>query len=126
MSVTIGNSPATTQQTPQTMAVGNLSNEWLLACPLTPASVAANTTVEQSFTIAGLQAGDFIEVNKPTLQAGLGIINTRASANTLYIGFANTTASPIVPTAGETYQVCISRPIAQEVTNGLPASLPLP
>ena len=125
MSITTSN-PATTTQTPLQSATGNLQSEWLLSVPLSPVAVAANTTVEQSFTVNGIQVGDFIEVNKPTVQAGLGIINTRAGANTLYIGFANTTGSPITPTAGEAYQVCISRPIAQEVTNGLPSSLPLP
>lgn len=119
------NSPATGTQTPIQSAVGNVQSEWLLSVQLSPASVAANTTVEQSFTLAGIQIGDFIEVNKPTLQAGLGIINTRSGTNLLYIGFANTTGSPIVPTASEFYQVCVTRPIAQEVTNGLPSSLPL-
>lgn len=126
MSQTTGNSPATTTQAPLQSAVGNIQSEYVLAVALTPAAVAANTTVEQAFTVAGILSGDFIEVNKPTLQAGLGIINTRASLNTLYIGFANTTAAAITPTAGEVYQVCVSRPIAQEVTNGLPSSLPLP
>lgn len=124
MSITT-NTPATTGQTPIQSAIGNVQSEWLLGVPLSPASVAANTTVEQSFVVNGIQVGDFIEVNKPTLQAGLGIINTRAALNTLYIGFANTTGSPIVPTAAEVYQVCITRPLAQQVTNGLPSSLPL-
>lgn len=117
--------PATTQQTPLVHAVGNLQAEYLLSIPLTPAAVGANTTAEQSFTVNGILPGDFIEVNKPTVQAGLGIINTRAALNTLYIGFANTTGASITPTAGEAYQVCISRPVAQQVSNGLPASLPL-
>lgn len=124
MSTTV-NAPASTAQTPLTSATGNVQSEWLLGVALTPASVAANTTVEQTFAVNGIIPGDFIEVNKPTLQAGLGIINTRAGTNQLFIGFANTTASPIVPTAGEVYQVCITRPIAQQVANGLPASLPL-
>lgn len=124
MSTTV-NAPASTGQTPLTSATGNVQSEWLLGVALTPASVAANTTVEQVFAVNGIIPGDFIEVNKPTLQAGLGIINTRAGTNQLYIGFANTTASPIVPTAGEVYQVCITRPLAQQVVNGLPSSLPL-
>jgi glyoxylate carboligase len=125
MTATVGNSPAQSIQTPMQYAIGNIVNEFILGIPLTPVSVAANTTVEQSFVVNGILPGDFIEVNKPSLQAGLGIINTRAATNALLIGFANTTASPIVPTAGEVYQVCISRPMAQQVSNGLPSSLPL-
>lgn len=125
MSITT-NSPATTQQMPLQGPVGNCQSIWLLAVPLTPSAVAANTTAEQSFTVAGIQAGDLIEVNKPTVQAGLGIVNARAAANTIYIGFSNNTAGSITPTAAEAYQVIVMRPIAQDVTNGLPSSLPTP
>ena len=125
MSITT-NSPATTVQTPLQSAVGNVQSIWLLAVPLTPAAVAANTSAEQTFTVNGLQVGDVINVDKPTVQAGLGIINNRAGANTLYIGFSNNTGSPITPTAGEVYAVSVLRPIAQDVTNGLPSSLPTP
>lgn len=73
---------------------------------LSPAQVAANTTAEQTFTVTGLAVGDYVNVNKPTAQAGLGIVGTRVSAaNTLAITFSNNTASPITPTASETYQV---------------------
>lgn len=122
---TTTNAPAITGQTPIQSAVGNVQSEWVLGVPLTPAAVAANTTAEQSFSVPGILVGDFIEVNKPTLQAGLGIVNTRAGANVLYIGFANNTAGAITPTAGEVYQVCVTRPIASQVINGLPAQLPL-
>lgn len=125
MSITT-NSPATTVQTPLQSAVGNVQSIWVLAVPLTPAAVAANTSAEQTFAVNGLQVGDVINVDKPTVQAGLGIINNRAGANTLYIGFSNNTASSITPTAGEVYAVSVLRPIAQDVTNGLPSSLPTP
>lgn len=70
---------------------------------VTPASVNANSTSEQTFTVAGLQVGDFVEVNKPSNQAGLSIGNVRVSAaNTLAVQFVNTTAGAIVP-AAETY-----------------------
>ncbi|MFC4275567.1 hypothetical protein [Achromobacter aloeverae] len=73
---------------------------------LSPASVAANTTAEQTFTVPGLAVGDAVWVNKPTLQAGLGIAGARVSAaNTLAITFINATASPIVPTASEAYRI---------------------
>lgn len=71
---------------------------------LTPASVAANTTAEQTFTVAGLVTTSTVIVNKPTSQAGLGIAGVRVSAaDTLAITFINATASPIVPTA-ESYK----------------------
>lgn len=117
---------AVTTQAPLVAAVGNVAQEYLLNVPLSPAQVAANTTAEQTFTVSGLLVGDFVEVNKPSVQAGLGIVNTRVSAaNTLAITFANNTASPITPTASEVHYLCVTRPIAQQVTNGLPSSLPL-
>lgn len=73
---------------------------------LTPASVAANTTVEQQFTVPGVQVGMVMAVNKPTVNAGVLITNVRAiAANTIGITFANCTAAAVTPTAAETYQV---------------------
>lgn len=96
---------------PTTISRGNISGEWVLSCTLSPASVAPNTTVEQTFTVNGLVVGDFIDVNKPTVQNGLGIVNSRVSAaNTLAIGFVNATAATITPTASEIYSVNVSRP----------------
>lgn len=72
---------------------------------LTPAAVAANTTVEQTFTVAGLVAGSTVVVNKPSHQAGLAISGCRVTAgNTLGITFENVTAAIITPTA-EAYTV---------------------
>jgi len=73
---------------------------------LTPAIVAANTTAEQTFTVRGLVYGSVVIVNKPTAQAGLGIVGFRVSAtDTLAITFSNNTGVGITPTAGETYLV---------------------
>ena len=76
-------------------------------CPTGLASVAANTTAEQTFTVSGLVATDIaISANKPSLSAGLGIVGTRVSAaNTLAIQFVNATASAITPSATEVYYV---------------------
>jgi hypothetical protein len=69
-----------------------------VAQTLTPASVAANTSAEQTFTVPGLQVGDSIDVNKASHQVGLSIGNVRVSAaNTLAIQFVNTTGGAIVP-----------------------------
>ena len=74
---------------------------------LTPASVAANTTAEETFTVTGLATTDaLLSVIKPTAQAGLGIVGIRISAtNTLGITFSNNTVVPIVPTAAEAYKI---------------------
>jgi hypothetical protein len=77
---------------------------------ISPAEVAANTSAEQTFTVAGLTTSDHVTVNKPTAQAGLGIVGVRVSAaNTLAITFGNFTAGGITPTAAETYKVVAVR-----------------
>ena len=74
-----------------------------------PASVNANTTAEQTFTVTGLTTADKVIVNKPTNTAGLGIVNARASAaDTLAITFGNFTAAPI-DAASEVYSVIAIR-----------------
>lgn len=84
---------------------------------LTPAQVAANTTAEQTFTVNGLAATTWaVTVNKPTAQAGLGIVGARVTAaNTIGITFSNNTAAPITPTGGETYIVMATPPPATDV-----------
>ena len=92
---------------------GNILYSWMISPSLTPVSVAANTTAEQSFTIKGLLTTDFVDVYAQSAQtAGIGIVNNRVSANdTLQIGFCNTTAGALTPVAG-TYFICITRPEA--------------
>lgn len=70
------------------------------------ASVAANTTVEQTFTVTGVKSGDFIIfLSKPALSAGLGIVGYRCSADdTIAITYINATGSAIDP-ASETYTI---------------------
>lgn len=91
----------------------NEDKYYALTAVLSPASVAANTSAEQTFTVNGLILGrDFpVSVIKPTAQAGLGIVGWRVTANnTLGITFMNNTGSPIVPTATQTYTILVSRP----------------
>lgn len=72
---------------------------------LTPTSVAANTTAEQTFTVTGLLANTLAWVNKPSWTSGLGIAGVRISAaNTLAINFINTSSAAIVPPS-ETYVI---------------------
>ena len=90
---------------------GNLVKQSVISVTLSPALIVLNTTAEQTFTVNGLLPGDMVLVNKPTTQAGLGIVGSRVSAaNTLAITFLNTTATAITPTAGQTYLVLVSRP----------------
>lgn len=73
---------------------------------LSPASVAPNTTAEQTFVVTGVVAGSVVTVNKPTTQAGLGIMGARvSSANNIAITFVNATANTITPLAGEIYVI---------------------
>ena len=79
---------------------------------LTPAAVAANTTAEQTFTVTGLALATdvIVSINKPTAQAGLGIVGWRVSAdNTLAVTFSNNTAGSITPTAAQTYLILAYR-----------------
>lgn len=89
--------------------LGNLVKQAVISVTLSPAEVAANTSAEQTFTVNGILAGDHVLVNKPTAQAGLGIVGSRAALNTLYITFMNATGTPITPTASQTYTVLLSR-----------------
>ena len=90
---------------------GNLVKQSVISVTLTPAAIVLNTTAEQTFTVNGLLPGDMVLVNKPTAQAGLGIVGSRVSAaNTLAITFSNNTAASITPTAAQAYLVLVSRP----------------
>lgn len=75
---------------------------------LNPASVAAATSAEQTFTVTGLAVGDIVlAVNKPTATAGVGIVNARVSAaNTLALTFVNATAGAVDP-ASESYEIVV-------------------
>jgi hypothetical protein len=97
-----------TPKTGQTVTIGAtgtaLTRIGKYTAALTPAEVAANTCAEQTFTVTGVHASDIVFVNKPTAQAGLGVAGVRASGtNQVGITFCNATASPITPTAAQTY-----------------------
>lgn len=99
--------------------LGNLPKQSVISVTLSPAAVAVNTSAEQTFTVNGLLAGDHVVVNKPTAQAGLGVVGCRVSAdNTLAITFGNFTGSSITPTASEVYRVLLSRP-DRTITDGI-------
>ena len=91
---------------------GNIVYAWLIMPTLTPVAVAANTTAEQSFIVPGLQLTDNVNAYSYVPQtAGIGISNVRVSAaNSLQIGFSNSTAGSLIPAAGQ-YYICICRPL---------------
>jgi hypothetical protein len=91
---------------------GNVQSMSVVTVTLSPAAVAANTTAEQTFTVPGVLAADFVlSVVKPTAQAGLGIVGWRVSAlNTVGITFSNNTAASITPTASQSYVLLLARP----------------
>lgn len=95
---------------PTGVSEGNLKGQWVISVTLSPASVAPNTTAEQTFTCTGVALGDMVDISKPTTQGGLGIVNTRVSAtNVVAIAFGNLTGATITPTPNELYYVQISR-----------------
>jgi hypothetical protein len=93
------------------LPTGNIWKSGVFSLTLSPASVAATTTAEQTFaaTGIGLLTTDLVWVNKPTAQAGLGIVGTRVSAaDTLAITFMTSGAS-VSPAASEVYTVGVIR-----------------
>jgi len=94
-----------------TVSRGNVLYQWIIAPTLTPVIVNTITAPEQSFTVPGLQMGDFVTVAPAIAQtAGVGILTSRVSAaNTLTIQFVNPTAGNLTPVAGK-YYVEILRP----------------
>lgn len=95
-----------------TLQRGNIATTVVFSISLTPASVNATTSAEQTFTVQGLLAGD--QVSAVSLNAAwtslTGIVGFRVTAaNTLGISFQNQTAGSLTPTAG-TYVIEVNRP----------------
>lgn len=90
---------------------GNINELQIVSVALTPSAVGANTTAQQTFTVTGVKVGDVVvAVEKPSHQAGLGIVGARVTAaDTVGITYSNNTGAGITPTAGETYDFVIAR-----------------
>jgi hypothetical protein len=68
---------------------------------LTPASVLASISAEQTFSVTGLTTADSISVSGPAPAMGSGLVNARVSAaDTLALTFVNDTLASVTPTAG--------------------------
>lgn len=86
----------------------------LVSATLTPASVAAASTVEQSFVIPvssnngiPILATDVVQVFAPAMGNATGVIGARVTAlNTVSLIFSNPTAGALVPAAG-TYRFLV-------------------
>ena len=98
---------------PTIIATGNVQSTFILSVSLTPVAVAANSTVEQSFTINGLlsaidQVSD-LSYTGGAWSINLSPANYRISANnTLTVSYTNPTAGSLTPPSG-TYYVEINR-----------------
>jgi hypothetical protein len=89
---------------------GNILGAGVFTVSITPVSVAASTSVEQSFTVPGVRVGDYVAVVSPSLAAGVGVEQARVTAaNTVAITFQNSTLAGVVPAAGA-YQFLAVRP----------------
>ena len=91
--------------------MGNMASVYLYQLNITPAAVAANTSVSQFFTITGLKTGDLVYINNPFPHTvGTGVVGARVSGvNQIEITFANFTAGSLTPAPGS-YQILIARP----------------
>lgn len=95
-SLTVDGNITTTGTITSTGGLGTVYSE-----SLTPVSVAADTSAEQTFTVNGLVTGQAVVVNGPAPTAGTGIVNARVSAtDTLALTFGNFTAAALTPAAG--------------------------
>jgi len=98
---------------------------------LSPTAVANAVAPEYTCTVTGLLSTDIIlAVQKPTHQAGIGLVGARCTASgVLSVGWVNPTAATVTPTASEVYKVLVFRPHPANAV-ALPATLaatnPLP
>lgn len=102
-----------------TICRGNIFESILLKATLTPVAVAANSTVEQNFTVTGLRITDTVDLFycQSAYTVNVVAVNIRISAaNTLTVAYCNPTASPVTPPAG-VYLVKMVRPETPDALN---------
>ena len=89
---------------------GNVTGITVLTATVDLGSVAANTTEEETATVTGVRAGDYVAVMKADLDAGIAICTCRVSADdTVEITVVNSTAGA-VDAASETMTFLVVRP----------------
>jgi len=88
----------------QTLQRGNLVFDTVLQVSLAPVAVAANSTVEQSFTVPGLLSSDVVSEFsfQGPYTVNVGYTNARvAAANVLTVAYSNGTGAPVTPPSGQ-------------------------
>lgn len=98
---------------PQIITYGNIQSTFVLSLTLTPVATGAGVTVEQLFTVPGLQMGD--QISGITAQFAyssmVDMVTYRVSAaNVLSIAFSNGTVGSLTAPAG-LYYVEVNRPM---------------
>ncbi len=89
---------------------GNVYGLFLVRATITPASVGAATSAEQTFSLPNVKVNDLVFINPPSTTAGTGVSGARITqADTVGITFSNSTAGSLTPAAGE-YLFFIIRP----------------
>ncbi len=94
-----------------TITRGNILTTIVMQVNLTPVAVAANSTVEQNFTVAGLVSSD--QVSAVEFQSAFTVnvtpVNCRvATNNVLTVAFQNPTNGSVTPPSGN-YFVEVNR-----------------
>jgi len=98
---------------------GNASGINILEATWDIPSVAANTTEEETFTLAGAKVGDYVHVSKADLDAGIIFGSARVTAaDTVGVQISNPTASA-VDAASETVKILHVRPEGQSANTGI-------
>src|SRR5271163_2961125 len=91
---------------PQIVTFGNVQSTFVLTISVTAAATGAGVTVEQSFTVPGLQVNDQVSAIQANFAFSslVDIVNARVSANnTLTLAFANNTAGSLTFPSGSFY-----------------------
>jgi hypothetical protein len=98
-------------QGPQVITFGNIQSSFILTVSITPAPTAGTTTLEQTFTVPGLQVGDILTMSPQfAITTLVTLENARVSAaNTLAIAFNNSTGGSLTYPSG-TYAIEVNRP----------------
>lgn len=97
---------------PQIITFGNVQSTFVLTITITPVATAAASTVEQSFTVNGLQLNDQVSALNAlfAFTSLVDIVNARVSAaNTLTLAFSNNTAGSLTYPSGS-YYLEVNRP----------------
>jgi len=103
----------------------SFSHLTLIQLTLSPVAAAPQTSVEQTFPLAGLSMGDgmingqdqVIAIRKANVQSGLNIKARVVSEGILGIQFSNPTVASITPTPAEVYTLVVWRPSMMPAAN---------